>query len=87
MATAMESSSSGSSFSDDEAVLDCDLPTMLHNRDVRPYMFEPPAHENTNRRKMPPDSPPRPSHAGNTCYLLVNKLLTAQILSTIAYIL
>ena len=38
MASAMESSSSGSSFSDDEAVLDCDLPTMLENRDVRPYV-------------------------------------------------
>ena len=66
MATAMESSSSESGFSVDEAVWDCDLPTILDNRDVMPYMFEPPAHENANRPEIPPGSPPGPSRAGNT---------------------
>ena len=53
MATAMESSSSESSFSDDEGVSDRDLPTILDRRRVRPYMFEPPVRENA----IPPDSP------------------------------
>ena len=66
MTTAMASSCSESSFRDDEAVSDCDLPTILDNRDVRPYIFELPAHENTNSPEILSVSPSGPSHAGNT---------------------
>ena len=58
MATAMESSSRESRFNDDEAVSDCDLPTILDSCDIRPYMFEPPVCENANNLEILPDSPP-----------------------------
>ena len=58
MATAIESSSSESRFSDDEAVSDCDLPTMLDSRDIRPYMLEPPVRENADRPEILLDLPP-----------------------------
>ena len=58
MATAMESSSSESSFSDDEDVSHSDLPTILDSRDDRPYMFVPPVRKNANRPEILPDSPP-----------------------------
>ena len=58
MATTMECNSSESCFSDDEAVSDCNLPTILDSCDVSPYMFEPPVRENANRPEIPPDLPP-----------------------------
>ena len=58
MATAMESSSSESTFSDDKAVLDCDVSTILDSRSVRPDMFEPPVCEIANRPEISPDSLP-----------------------------
>ena len=58
IAITMEYSSSESCFSDDEAVSDCDLSTILDSHDVRPYMFEPPDCENVNLPEILLDLPP-----------------------------